>query len=167
MSSLTSANIIISSSSSSLMLCWCQVARLCLTLCDPMDCSPPGSSVHGTLQARIQEWVAISFSRAFSWPRDWSCIFYVSSIGTSATWEALTVTQFSSVQLSHVRLFAAPWTAAHQTSLSFTISQSLLKLMPIESVMPSNHLILCHPFSSCPQSFPASVTIHTWLLEKP
>ena len=45
--------------------------------CDPMDCSPPGSSVHGILQARILEWVAISFSRWSSWPRDWtqvSCI---------------------------------------------------------------------------------------------
>ena len=53
---------------------------------------------------------------------------------------------FSSVQsLSHVLLFATPWTAAHQASLSITNSQSLLKLMPIESVMPSSHLILCHP----------------------
>ena len=54
---------------------------------------------------------------------------------------------FSSVQsLSHVSLFATPWDAAHQASLSITTSQSLLKLMSIESVMPSNHLILCHPF---------------------
>ena len=58
--------------------------------------------------------------------------------------------------LSHVWLFATPWTAAHQASLSFTISQSLLNLMSFESVMPSNHLILYHPFSSCPQFFPAS-----------
>ena len=48
------------------------------------------------------------------------------------------------------------WTAAHQASLSFTISQSLPKLMSIELVMPSNHLILCCPLLSCPQSFPAS-----------
>ena len=54
--------------------------------------------------------------------------------------------QFSSVQsLSHVRLFVTPWTAARQASLSITNSQSLLKLMSIESVMPSNHLILCGP----------------------
>ena len=46
------------------------VAQLCLTLCDPMDCSLPGSSVHGILQARILEWVAISFSRGTSRPRD-------------------------------------------------------------------------------------------------
>ena len=60
--------------------------------------------------------------------------------------ETLSSVQFSSVQLlSHVRLFATPWTAAHQAFLSFTISQSLLKFMSIELVMPSNHLILCHP----------------------
>ena len=47
--------------------------------------------------------------------------------------------------LSHVRFFLTPWTAAHQASLSITNSRSLLKLMSIESVMPSNHLILCHP----------------------
>ena len=47
-----------------------EVAQSCLTLCDPMDCSPPGSSVHGILQARILEWVAISFSRGSSQPRD-------------------------------------------------------------------------------------------------
>ena len=47
-----------------------EVAQSCLTLCDPMDCSPQGSSVHGILQARILKWVAISFSRGSSWPRD-------------------------------------------------------------------------------------------------
>ena len=46
------------------------VAQSCLTLCDPMDCSLPGSSVHGILQARILEWVVIPFSRGSSWPRD-------------------------------------------------------------------------------------------------
>ena len=49
-----------------------KVARLCLTLCDSRDLSPPGSSVHEILQARILEWVAISFSRGSSWPRDWT-----------------------------------------------------------------------------------------------
>ena len=47
-----------------------EVAQSCLTLCDPVDCSPPGSSIHGILQARILEWVAISFSRGSSQPRD-------------------------------------------------------------------------------------------------
>ena len=57
---------------------------------------------------------------------------------------------------SCVQLFASPQIAAHQASLSFTISQSVLKLRPIESVMPSNHLILCHHLLFCSQSFPAS-----------
>src|SRR5574337_513211 len=64
--------------------------------------------------------------------------------------------QFSSVQsLSHVRLFATPWTTAHQASLSIINSRSLLKLMSIESVMPSNHLTLCHPLLLLPSIFPS------------
>ena len=57
--------------------------------------------------------------------------------------------------LSHVRLFAAPWTAAHQAFLSFTISLSLLGFMFIESVMLCNHLILCHPLLLLPSIFPS------------
>ena len=55
----------------------CVGAQSCTTLCNPMDCSPPGSSVHGILQARILEWVAISYSKRSLWPRDWthvSCV---------------------------------------------------------------------------------------------
>ena len=64
--------------------------------------------------------------------------------------------QFSSIQsLSHVQLFAAPWTAACQASLSITNSWSLLRLMSIESVMPSNHLILCCPLLLLPSVFPS------------
>ena len=55
--------------------------------------------------------------------------------------------------LCHVQLFATPWTAAHQASLSISNSQSLLKLMSIESVIPSNHLILCHPLLLLPSIF--------------
>ena len=70
--------------------------------------------------------------------------------------------QFSSVQsLSRVQLFATPWTAACQASLSITNSWSLHKLMSIESVMPSNHLILCRPFCSHLQSFPVSGSFQT------
>ena len=57
--------------------------------------------------------------------------------------------------LSCVRLFVTPWTAAKQASLSITNSRSLLKLMPIESVMPSNHLLLCHPLLLPPSIFPS------------
>ena len=80
-------------------------------------------------QEGIVEWVAISSSRRGS---------------------------LSSVQsLSHVRLFATPWTTARQASLSITNSRSLLKVISIESVMPSTHLILCYPLPLLPSIFPS------------
>ena len=117
----------------------CMHAQLCLTFFDPMDWNPPGSSVYGIFQARILEWVAIFSSSWSSNPR---------IEPTSPT--------FSSVQsLSHVWLFVTPWTVAHQASLSITNFQSLCKLMSIESGMPSNHLILCHPLLLLPSTFPS------------
>ena len=75
-----------------------------------------------------------------------------SSLGSSAFW----FFYLSSVQLlSRVPLFVTPWTAAHQASLSITKSQSLLKLMSIELVMPSNHLILCQTLLLPPSIFPS------------
>ena len=71
-------------------------------------------------------------------------------------WMHSVTTQFSSVQLlSRVRLFATPWIPAHQASLSITISRSSPKPMSTESVMPSNHLILCHPLFLSPSVFPS------------
>ena len=68
----------------------------------------------------------------------------------------INITFFSSVQsLSPVRLFSTPWTAARQASLSITSSRNLLKLMSIEPVMPSNHLIVCHPLLLPPSIFPS------------
>ena len=84
------------------------------------------------------------------------CFLAPSSIN-SCTYLSLSLrsVQFSSFQLlSRVRLFATPWTAPHQASLSITNSQSLLKLMSIESVMPSNHLVLCRPLL-LPSIFPS------------
>ena len=79
---------------------------------------------------------------------NWSCVFTIYTVSS--------VMFFSSVQsLSRFRLFAIPWTAAHQPSLSITNSWSLLKLMSIESVMPSNHLILCRPLLLPPSIFPS------------
>ena len=72
--------------------------QLCLTLCDPRDCSPPGSPIPGILQARTLEWVAISFSNAWKWK------VKVKSLG-------------------HVWLFATPWTAAYQAPLSMGFSR--------------------------------------------
>ena len=105
----------------------CVLSHSVVSLCGPRYYSPPASSVHGILQARILEWAAIPFS-----------------------------TSVCSVQsLSHVQLFATPWTAAPQASLSITNSRSLLKPMSIESVIPSNHLILCHPLLLPPSIFPS------------
>ena len=70
-----------------LVICCCLVAKSCLTLCDPLDHSPPGSSVQGILQARILEWEAISYSRGSSLPRDRNCISCIGSV------------QFSSAQI--------------------------------------------------------------------
>ena len=58
-----------------------KLLQSCLTLCNPMDCNLPGSSVHGILQARIQEWVATSFSRGSSQSKDWTRVSRVSCIG--------------------------------------------------------------------------------------
>ena len=69
--------------------------------------------------------------------------------------DPLLVPRFSVQSLSRVRLFATPWTAAHQASLSITNSRSLLKFMSIELVMPSNHLILCRPLLLLPSVFPS------------
>ena len=62
-------------------VCVCVCAQSCLTLCDSMDCSLTGSSVRGIFQVRILEWVAISYSRGYSWPRDQTCVPCVSCIG--------------------------------------------------------------------------------------
>ena len=135
----------------------------CVWLCDPLDCSPPGCSVHGISQARIL--------LPFPSPRDLPnpgikpmSLACVSCIGRQIlyhciTWKAQGYIQFSSVQsLSRVRLFATPWITACQASLSITNSQSLLKLMSIQSVMPSSHLILCCPLLLLPP-IPPSIRV--------
>ena len=87
-----------------------------------------------------------------------ACIYVLFSIGTFLTYYYLSMSPFLFFvvvqSLSHVWLFATPWTAACQASLS-CISWSLLKLMSIESVMPSNHLILCRPLLLLPSIFPS------------
>ena len=126
--------------------------QLCPTLCSS---SPLGSSVHGIFQARILEWVAMPSFRGSSQPRDWTCIlcllhWQVGSLPLAPPGKPLHLS-FSSVHFSRsvVSDFATPCTASRQASLSITNSRSLPKLMSIESVMPSNHLILCRPLPSC------------------
>ena len=90
---------------------------------------------------------------------DWlTCSIFIYMWQTRiVTWVHLaSKSQFSSAQsLSHVWLFATPWTAAHQASLSITNSWRLLKLMSIKSVMPSNYLVLCRPLLLLPSIFPS------------
>ena len=89
------------------------VTQSCLTLCNPMDCSPPGSTVLGILQARILEWLAISLSRGSSWPRAWtwvSCIagrFFTIWVTREALLLLLPLLLLS--RFSHVWLLTTPW----------------------------------------------------------
>ena len=119
-----------------------------------MDCSLLGSSVHGILQ------VSCALLQGSSQLRDkLASLTSLALTGrfftTSATW----VAPFSSVQpLSWVRLFVTPWITEHQASLSITNSRSSLKLMSFKSVMPSSHLILCHPLLFLP-TIPPSIRV--------
>ena len=140
----------------------------------------PGSSIHRISQAKILERVDISYSRRSSHPLDRTCIFCVSCIAGGFFTTVLpflfsrsgqiywisnkqtgdgpatkTVLWISLVQLlSRVWLFVTPWTAARQDSLSITKSRRLLKLIFIDLLLPSNHLILCHPHLILPSVFP-------------
>ena len=102
-----------------------------------------------------------------SWATIHASYFKPLSLGEGVvTEQELTSTSyFSPVQsISHVRLFVTPWIAAHQASLSITNSQSLLKLMSIELVMPSNHLILCHSLLLLPSMFPSIMVFSSELV---
>ena len=108
----------------SLPLYPCLIAQLCPTLCSLMDCIPPGSPVQRISQARILEWAAISSFRGSSQPRNWTSISCVSCIAAGffahwATGEALLLFNL----LSCVWVFAMPWPAVLQASLSSTTSQ--------------------------------------------
>ena len=96
----------------------------CLTLCDPIDISPPGSPAPGILQARTQEWVAISFSNAWKW-------------------------KVKVKSLSRVRLLATPWTAAHQAPSSTGFSKQEYWSGVPYSLMTRVYVGGCHPLVTC------------------
>ena len=91
----------------------CLLTQLCLTVCNSMDCSPPGSSVHGILQAKILKWVAISFSKGSSWARDQTRISYMAGRFFTAESTGKPSTTFS-VPLDSVHI----WFKWHHHSLS-------------------------------------------------
>ena len=133
-----------------------EVAKSCLTLSDPMDCSLPGSSVHGRS-------IFISSVHFLGKSTGVGCHCLLRYIAQGTVFSTLyslyrkrilTRFKFSSVAQS-CQLFATPWTAASQASLSITNSRSLLKLTSIKSVMSSNHLILCCLLLFLPSIFPS------------
>ena len=143
-----------------------------LTLCNPVDCSPPGSSVHGVSQARKLEWVAISSSRGSSRPRDGTQVSRIAGrlFTTEPPGKPVMRIQellgiFSSTPLggalsvvqppSRVRLFAARGLQHCALSPPSPSPGALLKLSSIASVMPSSHLILCRPLLLLPSVFPS------------
>ena len=120
-----------------------------LILCDPMDCSLPGSSVHGILQAGILEWTARPSSRGSSWPRDgtWvSCLLH---------WQAgsLLVPHGCCLVIKSSLTICNPMDCSTPGFPVLHCLLGLLKIMSIESVMPSNLLILCCPL--LPPIFPS------------
>ena len=160
-----------------------EVAQSCPTPSDPMDCSLPGSFIHGIFQARVLEWGADVFSdilgnlgqehksgirinicKEIHWKSKIDILgifwnFYNIVTEIACYHQGSHFILFSKIQsvqsLSRVQLFATPWTAALQAPLSIISSWSLLRLMSIKSVMPSNHLILCRPLLLPPSIFPS------------
>ena len=110
--------------------CYCSVTRLCPTLCNPMDCNLSSSSVHGISQARILEWVAISFSKGSSWPRGRTCISCICRwiLYYWTTWE--TQSDMNSVLFSKncVPNFTLPDCSRHTDMASSLCSRFLTEL---------------------------------------
>ena len=133
---------------------------LCMTLCSPMDCSPPGISVHWIFQSRILEWVTISYFRGSFWPRAQNCLLHLIHTQKTTTFQCLLSSIFSSVQFSHsvVSDSLRPHETQFQASLSITNSRRSLRVMSIESVMPSSHLILCRSLLLLPP-IPPSIRV--------
>ena len=110
-----------------------KVAQSCPTLCNPMDCSLPGSSLHGILQGRILEWVAIAFSRGSSWSRDWTHVccdsWWILSLLSHQGMPASTKTEISRARDSRKGTLMggkdgglSPWLLVLQTELDFPLS---------------------------------------------
>ena len=126
------------------------VAQLCLTLCDHMDYSLPGSSVHGDSPGENTGVGCHALLEKIFPPRNWTHVSHIAD-RLFTIW----ATQFSSVQLLSRVGLGDPMNCSVQASLSITNSWSPSKPMSIESVMPSSHLILCCPLLLPPSTFPS------------
>ena len=144
----------------------CACAKLlqsCLTLCATMDCSLPGSSVHGIFLARILEWVAISFSRVSSWPRDRTCFSCISFIGRWilyhwAIWEALPQTAANSFSLE---LFSLDYCNSVVTCLIFfTLVLYSHSPAAVRVTFQCENSIEPHPYWKFSRWLPAEISIH-------
>ena len=126
----------------------CLVAQLCLTLCNPMDYSPRGFSVHGILQVRILEWIAISFSRGSSWLREWTlvCRFFITEPPPVSSNGTILHTQVPIQKWGH------PW--------------SLLPLIYSHPICPFSPF-LSFLLNTCPLNLPTACHLLTLCRSKP
>ena len=116
-----------------------EVAQSYPTLCNPIDCSLPGSSIHGILQARILEWVAISFSRRSSWPRDWAWVSHIvgrrfTIWATRQVWRNHDTNKIKKKKFVLQRLSNTPSPPSHRhVSCAHVIAESLPKSFKAEA----------------------------------
>ena len=154
------------------------VIQSCLTLLNPMDCSLPGSSIHGNLQARILEWVAIPFSRGSSWPRDWSWVSCIAgrfftiwaTRETWMYWKCIPKTSLPQVSKFHYRTvsfnraseplessFKVHFLSRHLLSSSWLITHLLIShIYRIHRNLPNvlTYIISFNPAILCGITFP-------------
>ena len=136
------------------------VAQLCPALCDPMDCSLPDSSVHGIFQTRILEWVAISFSRGSSQPRDWTWVSCIAGRlftiwATRETWTMINAAKYLCLISFSVPLFLL-WTSNRFSFFTFgdQMQRNLLVTPYILAVLSGSvQLCLFHSNIECLQKF--------------
>ena len=110
-----------------------EVTRSCLTLCNSMDCSPPASSVHGNFQARVLEWVAISFSRGCSQPRDWTHVSHIAGrhFSTWAPREALISPHARELYIFHIWVLGQIYLSSKHFSHSLACLFLIILSFPI------------------------------------
>ena len=143
--------------------CCCYlVAQSCLTLCDPMDCSLPGSSVHGSSQARIMEWVVISFSRESSWPRDRTQVFCLAGkfffFFFTTEWpgkpKKKTITLLiSGLCINYKGIFSNVHVPCRLSCLIFSHSFPVLSCFPLSFVFSLPYFLSPESLSFCCRSF--------------